>query len=786
MRLIRSSVLVVFSILILASCGRDPNVAKQRYLESGNKYFEKQRYKEAVIQYRNALKLDPRFGPAHYRLALAFLKSQPPRLGEALKELRRSLELLEGKPESFDSRVKLAEIYLSPASPRTKEILADAEKYCKDLLDRDANSFDGLRLTGDLNYVRAIEAAKAKDSDEAKKKLAEAIAYYHKAEAVKAGDEGVLLMLGRGMALSGDAAASESYYRQALVKYKTNMEAYRELYAMLWAQGKKADAEQLLRTGFKENPKQFAFLIWIAQQYLAQNRRDDMVKVLNDIKSKAGEYGRAYMDVGDFYLRTGDGDAAVREYKEGISKDSKNKSTYQKRIVEVLMRQSRRNEAADMNAQILKDNPNDADARGVAATLLLDKGDVTKAILELQRVVSQAPDNPVARYNLGRAYFMRGDAEQARQQFLKAIEIRPDYLLARMELGRLLIARGDYDVALRTAEEILKMDPNNSAAKLIYSAALMGQRRYGDSRRILEETLKANPTDSQVVFQMAVVDLADGKYKDAEASFRKAYQMTPANTKGLMGVVETYLSQNKVDEALKLLQEEAAKAPTRMDFPTAIANVAIRAGRLDLAINQFQKVLANTPKGSKDYGEANLRIGETYRRKGDFTAAINSLQTARQTLPEDVRVLSTMALTFDMASRWAEAKQVYEAALKVDPSNGSVLNNLAYLLVEHGGDVEQALTYALRAKQALPDMGEITDTLAWIYLKKNIPDKAIEVLTPIIEKNPNQATWRFHLGLAFAQKGDKTRAQAEFQRALSSGASKEEKDKIQDSLARLK
>ena len=67
--------------------------------------------------------------------------------------------------------------------------------------------------------------------------------------------------------------------------------------------------------------------------------------------------------MGDFYLRTGDSESAVREYAEGIGKDSKNKVVLQKRVVEALLRQGRRAEASDVNAQILKDNPNDADAR---------------------------------------------------------------------------------------------------------------------------------------------------------------------------------------------------------------------------------------------------------------------------------------------------------------------------------------------------------------------------------------------------------------------------------------
>ncbi len=42
----------------------------------------------------------------------------------------------------------------------------EVEKYTKELLKRDPNSFDGHRLIGDLNYFRATEAFKAKHPDE--------------------------------------------------------------------------------------------------------------------------------------------------------------------------------------------------------------------------------------------------------------------------------------------------------------------------------------------------------------------------------------------------------------------------------------------------------------------------------------------------------------------------------------------------------------------------------------------------------------------------------------------
>src|SRR5258708_36608269 len=175
----------------------------------------------------------------------------------------------------------------------------------------------------------------------------------------------------------------------------------------------------------------------------------------------------------------------------------------------------------------------------------------------------------------------------------------------------------------------------------------MGQKKFGDSRQILDAMIKSAPSSPDVLFQLGVVNLAEGKYKEAEDAFRRAYQLNPANSRGLMGVVETNMAQNKPDAALALLQAESEKAPTRLDLLVAMGNTAVRAGKYDLAITTFTKVLGGLDKNPKAQGDIYLRIGETYRRKGDLNAAVQALQKSRDTLPTSAIVLSTLGLRLD-------------------------------------------------------------------------------------------------------------------------------------------
>ena len=785
MRSIRIAATVLMTMLALASCSRDPNVVKQRYLESGNKYFEKGRYKEARIKYKNALAKDMKFGQAYYRLGLAELKlnSWVP----AVFAFRRAKELIRPDlPEHWDATVKASEILiLAFAAQHKKEFSDEVEGYCTELLQRDPNSFDGHRLTGDLKFSEALAAFNTLRKEEGALLLETAIAEYRKADAIKPRQAGVEMQLARALAGKGDYAGAEQLYRQILERDKTRMETYAELYKLYLFERKPAEGEQLLKQGFQNNPKQFDYLTMLALHYSLQRRNTEMMAVLQQIKSHAKEFDNAYIVVGDFNLRLGDGDAAIKEYTEGVAKDPKRKLIYQKRIIEVLMRQGKKSEAAERNSQILKQDPNDNDARGLAASFLLDKGDINRAILDLQAVVTRAPDNAVARFNMGRAHAALGQGELARQMFQKAIELRPDYIMARLALAELQVSRGEFDTALKTAETVLAMDRGNVNASLIESAALMGQKKFADSRSRLDDMAKTNPNSPDVFFQLGVVNLAESKFKDAEASFRKSYLLNPANSRGLLGVVETDMAQNKTEEALQLLQSEADKAPNRLEFRVTLAKAALRVGKYDLAIAECQKVIGAMDKKSREGGSVYLLLGETYRRKGDQANAIPVLQKARELMPENGAVLTTLGLAFDQGGHPQEAKQVYEAAIKLDAANAVALNNLAFLLAEHNGDLDDALTKATRAKQLVPNLAEVSDTLGWIYLKKSLSDDAVRIFQELVAAHPNQATYRYHLAMALNQKGDKPRAVKECQEALRNNPSKEERQKIQDLLTRL-
>src|SRR5208282_1222555 len=92
---------------LLTGCSRDPNVRKQKYLESGQRYFDKGQYREAEIQFQNAIQVDARFADAHYKLAQAAIKLE--QWPTAYQELSTTIQI---QPDNYAAHLDMANLLI--------------------------------------------------------------------------------------------------------------------------------------------------------------------------------------------------------------------------------------------------------------------------------------------------------------------------------------------------------------------------------------------------------------------------------------------------------------------------------------------------------------------------------------------------------------------------------------------------------------------------------------------------------------------------------------------------
>ena len=769
----------------LVACNRDPNYLKQKYLQSGIKYFDGGRYKEASIMFRKSIEVDKKFGSGYYHLALTDLKQGA--VANAVPAFRRAHELLKaGTPEANDTDLKLSEIIVIAAQSQenNEPLIKEVQANIDGLLKRNPSGWEGHKLSGDLAMIETSKQYRAGHIEDAKKAVGNAIAQYRQALSAKPGDPVITLALGRTLVVDGETDEAATLFKNIINKDKNALNAYYELYRVYLTQRKLPEAEATLKSAIQANPKDTQLRLTLAQFYFAANKRPELMAMLDQMKNDLKNFPDAYFQSGDFYLRVNSVDDAIREYEAGAKKDSSRKSLYLKHEIEAYVRAGKSNLAYDKNEEILKSDPKDPEARGLKATFTLDRGDVNAALGELQSVVTAKPNNFVAHFNLGRAHFARNEYEQARQEFAAAIQLRPDYLPARLAQVQVAMLRGDNDAAMHDADEAIRVAPYNVQARVMKAAALQRLGKFDEARTMLNQIIQKVPNQVETLLELGVLDLNQHNYKEAEGFFQRAWEANNNNLRGLLGESRAYLLDNQPDKSVQLIATEAQKRPTNLDLQRELGNAQLNARQYDNAIATFQSLLT---KVTEPRLQADLfsRISETYLRKGDVQESINSLEKSRQGQPNNPSITTNLGMLYEMQSKTDIARKYYEMSLKSDPNNPLALNNLAYLITQTNGDLNQALTYAQRAKQRMPEHAEINDTLGWIYLKKNLTDEALDTFKTLVVRVPQSPTYHYHYAMALLQKGDRENAKKECLSALADKPTKQQEGEIRQLMAKV-
>jgi TolA-binding protein len=66
----------------------------------------------------------------------------------------------------------------------------------------------------------------------------------------------------------------------------------------------------------------------------------------------------------------------------------------------------------------------------------------------------------------------------------------------------------------------------------------------------------------------------------------------------------------------------------------------------------------------------------------------------------------------------------------------------------------------------MPEVPSITDTLGWVMYKRGNYDSAVPLLQDCVQKSPDSAKFRFHLGMTLLANGQKNKGKDQLEMAL--------------------
>ncbi len=727
-------------VLLAQGCTRNPNVRKAKYLKSGKAYAAQGKDKEAIIQFSNAIKIDPRYADAHFELAKAYLKSGSP-IG-AYTELRHTVDL---DPKNLEARLDLGQIYLAGHAYQKSLEQANA------ILDIDPKNADAWGLKSGIAMAN-------NDHGEALKDIQQALTY----DPNRAGFHAQL-----GLIQGSDpstATKGEDQVRQAVKLDPKNAAAHLLLASMLQRKGDTAGAESEAQAATQVDPKNARAWLMLAALYYQHGDKPKAEATLMQATDNLHDSTEGASLLFNFYRQTGQFDRAPGVYEQLVNKYPKSvpiKMVY----AEILVDQGNFSKVQQIVDDLNKNKNTAADPQVQAITgmLLLRSGKTNDAFTLLQNASKNAPDNLPLKYWLAQADRVKGDLPGAEENLRAVTQAQPNNFRAQQDLAQIASQTRDNALLEQVSGTMITRFPNSSEGYLWRAVAESAENQVDKAEADLQTAIKTNPKDSAALVALAEMRFREKRYPEGVQLAQQALDANPNQLPALQLLESYYMFQHQPDKAVALVQQEITKNPNSSALYDQLSGLQLATKDVNGAVNSAQKAMQLNPSD----GTAVEAYTRATTAAGNSGAAIAKWQQWNSAHPNDSRGDVILGTLEEARGNVHGAEDDYKKALTIQPDNASAQNNLAFLMLNNNEDVDMALSLAQSARRSMPHSPSTADTLAWAYYRKGIYESALGLLEDAAKTDPNDASIQYHLGMVYSKMGKKTDAADHLKKAAS-------------------
>jgi tetratricopeptide (TPR) repeat protein len=332
-----------------------------------------------------------------------------------------------------------------------------------------------------------------------------------------------------------------------------------------------------------------------------------------------------------------------------------------------LHREGALDEAMRRYAQILEEDPINADAQYYAAIVAYQRGEFDQALHAAEDGVVAHPRDARMHHLLGHVLLRIGRTEEALASFEHAITCAPDMAEAHGSRGDALSLLGRKAEAVASYDRALALQP----------ASVTDWSNRGASLQDLGEFEKAVESYGRAIAL---------KPNFAEAHFNR-------------GNILTRLERH--DEAVASYDRAIALKP---DFAAALNNRGLALKALDRheeALSSLDQALAIRP----DYVEALCNRGVTLKILKRYDEALASIDKALAIIPDHVEALCNRGNILRDFNRFEEALAIYDRVLALRPDDAAAWANHGSILFEFRR-FDEAFTSFEKAVALKPDYAE--------------------------------------------------------------------------------
>jgi len=610
-------------------------------------------------------------------------------------------------------------------------------------------------------------------------------------------------------------AEAEKVFKQAIEKTPDSVELVAEYGDFLRNTGKKRQDEKLLQDMIKQNSGEVKYqaMVKLGNLYARQGQLRQATEVLEktleefrdkqqskimlaELFSKMKEYSKA-LDIfcqlrekeDSEYLLTRHIETLLdmgQEEQSQVLLDSQMKQEYPDAVATMLLsakvslRRTKYAEAVAYADQALAKNNQNRLALLIKSQALYYSEQFQEAMDSLVKLRAlESPGSNLGRTLLAQVNWSLGFHNDAISELQAAVEQNPGYTAARDMLVKMLKERGRWAELERLYSNIIKVYPNDAKLHVEAAQASMqlgdkyllkkqrdrATRQYEKGLALMQIAWKVSRETGEE--QRAALDgllralLKTGQYQQVTTLATQNLKKGHEDAALLLYQAEATYRLNRPQEALNLFESILNMVSDR---PALSDQVVMRARRIG-DVDKISEWCKNKLQAKPDWTAMRLVLAGIYRGKGQVNQEISELKAAKSSANEKLseNIDRQLAATYLGAQRWQEAVDVCRLLMKKRPNDATLVNNLAYALLETGSHDEEAVATAKKAYDLNRTDTNVMDTYVMALIKmKDYGQAELIILRAIQEmrRSENHVPPEYEYHLAQALQGQKQYGQA--------------------------
>ena len=437
---------------------------------------------------------------------------------------------------------------------------------------------------------------------------------------------------------------------------------------------------------------------------------DDAVRSAERWVELEPDSDEALLYVAQLYLRTGEIRDSRRSFEKLLEKGEQPVDESLLRLIPVLAREDADN-AFELMRQLARPYKDSPFAHYAVAVLALQAGETETASERAKEAIEIDPEWVKPHLVYARSLLLAGDEEGAIDYTSRLVGDDPDPdPEARLELAIMLVSAGRDDDALSQVNQILLEQPYRTDALRLMAIINFRLDNLDAARADFEDLLATGNYRMDALYYL-------GRIEDRRGNFEEALEYYAQVTGGSNAVASQsraagiIAEQGAPQKALEHLDRFAEINPNyAVDILRTKAQILVSIDRHDEALEIFDQAIAYRPN---DEG-LQLSRAELTLRMGRVDDAIDQYRKTMKRWPESAMSINALGYTLaDRTDRYDEAARLIKKALKMAPNSAAIIDSWGWVLHKQGKN-EEALGYLEDAYEKLRDpevAGHIVEVL---------------------------------------------------------------------------